>query len=100
MACFCLIGLTGSRVTRGGVISFRWMIPAEEICDDEWAEWYRLTPQERWEHSQALWPSFLALGGTLDPEPDTDSPFFDADAWRPLPADGRAGLRVLRRGRV
>ena len=76
------------------------MVPIEDVCDDEWAEWYRLTPQERWAHSQALWPAFLALGGTLDPEPDTHSPFFDADTWRPMPADGRAGVRVLRRGRI
>ena len=70
----------------------------EDVLEDEWAEWYRLTPQERWEQSQALWSMFLALGGTLDPEPDTQSPFFDADSWRPLAADGRPGVRVLRRG--
>jgi hypothetical protein len=73
------------------------MVAVEDICDDEWAEWYRLTPQERWDRSQALLPTFLALGGTLDAEPDTQSPFFDADAWRPLPPDGRPGVRVLRR---
>ena len=34
--------------------------------------------------------------GTFDPEPDGESPFFDAETWRPQPADGRTGLRVLR----
>jgi len=76
------------------------MVAIEDVCDDEWAEWYRLTPEERWDRSQALWPAFLALGGTLDAEPDTQSPFFDADTWRPLPSDGRPGVRVLRRGGV
>ena len=76
------------------------MVAIEDICDDEWAEWYRLTPQERWDRSQALWPTFLVLGGTLDAEPDTQSPFFDADTWRPVPPDGRPGVRVLRRSGV
>lgn len=76
------------------------MIPVDEVCEGEWVEWYGLTPEERWTRSQALWPAFLALGGSLDPEPDTESPFFDAQAWRPVPLDGRSGVRVLRRGRV
>lgn len=62
----------------------------------EWLDWYSLTPRERMEHSGKLWETFLALGGSLEPEPDTQSPFFDADAWRPMPVDGRPGLRVLR----
>lgn len=55
------------------------MLEPEDICEPEWAEWYRLTPQERWAESQKLWSTYLALGGSLDPEPDTQSPFFDAD---------------------
>jgi hypothetical protein len=62
----------------------------------EWLDWYSLTPQERWNESGRLWATFLSLGGSLEPEPDTDSPFFDAASWRPLPSDGRPGLRVLR----
>jgi hypothetical protein len=76
------------------------VIPIEDVCDDDWAEWYQLTPQQRWARSQALWPTFLALGGSLDPEPDTHSPFFDAPTWRALPPDGRPGVRVLRRGGI
>ncbi len=63
---------------------------------DEWIEWYTLTPEERWEQSGRLWETYLLLGGSLDPEPDTESPFFDAETWRPLPAHGRSSLRVLR----
>ena len=51
------------------------MIPIDRICDDEWAEWYRLSPAERWALSQAMWSGFLLLGRTLDPEPNTQSPF-------------------------
>jgi hypothetical protein len=76
------------------------MIQPEDLVDAEWAEWYRLTPIQRWLESEKLWQTYLALGGSLDPEPDTQSPFFDARATRSRPAHGRPGVRVLRRGRV
>ncbi len=76
------------------------MVQPEELVGDEWAEWYRLTPEERWLESEKLWQTYLALGGSLDPEPDTQSPFFDPNATGPRSAHGRPGLRVLRRSRV
>ena len=30
------------------------MIDADEYVGPEWAEWYRLTPEERWEESLKL----------------------------------------------
>ena len=72
------------------------LIDPEELVGGEWAEWYALTPQERWEASMKLWAHYLAIGGSLDPEPDSQSPFFDEDEWRASLADGRPGLRVLR----
>ena len=72
----------------------------EELVGEEWAAWYRLTPIQRWRESGTLWQTYLTLGGSLDPEPDTQSPFFDGSAQSPLPADGRSGLRILRSGRV
>lgn len=63
---------------------------------EEWLEWYRLTPEQRWIESGLLLDTFLTLGGSLEPEPDTESPFFDAKTWCPLPAHGRPGVRVLR----
>lgn len=54
------------------------MIQPEQLVGDEWAEWYRLTPVQRWLESEKLWQTYLALGGSLDPEPDTQSPFFNA----------------------
>ena len=74
---------------------------AETNADvDEWQEWYRLTPLQRWEESQRLWPTYLALGGSLDPEPDNQSPFDDPEQWRASAAHGRPGVRILRRGGV
>ena len=58
------------------------MIQPEQLVEDEWAEWYRLTPVQRWLESEKLWQTYLALGGSLDPEPDTQSPFFDLRAPR------------------
>jgi hypothetical protein len=67
---------------------------------DEWHEWYRLTPLERWRESEKLWAQYLAQGGSLDPEPDSQSPFDFPELRGARPVDGRAGLRVLRRGGV
>jgi hypothetical protein len=76
------------------------MTAPEATVEDEWADWYRLTPLERWRESQKLWEFYLSIGGSLDPEPDTESPFDDGHARSPRPVDGRSGLRVLRRGGV
>jgi hypothetical protein len=72
----------------------------EELVGAEWAEWYSLTPQERFLESMKLWETFLALGGSLEPEPDTQSPFFDPEEWRKNAAHGRPSVRVLRRGGI
>ena len=76
------------------------MIQPEDLVGEEWAEWYRMTPLERWEASGALWAWYLSIGGSLDPEPDTESPFYDGTPPGPCPADGGTGLRVLRRGGI
>jgi hypothetical protein len=76
------------------------MISPEAVCGPEWADWYRLTPQQRWAQSDALWDLYLRLGGTLDPEPDTQSPFHDPTASGSPLAHGRPGLRVVRRSGV
>ena len=76
------------------------MISMEELVGEEWAEWYRLPPSRRWRETGDLWHSYLMLGGSLDPEPDTQSPFFDPEAPSPRPPDGRPSVRIVRRGRV
>ena len=73
-----------------------------DACDDEdsWREWYCLTPLERWHESMKMWQFYLRVGGSLDPEPDPQSPFNDFLPRGSAPAYGRTGLRVLRRGGV
>jgi hypothetical protein len=73
---------------------------SDDLSDDEWEEWYRLTPLQRWEESQKLWVFYLAVGGSLDPDPDSQSPFCFEPEPRPLPVDEGPSLRVLRRGGV
>jgi hypothetical protein len=76
------------------------VIAPEDLVGEEWAEWYGLTPIQRWRESQKLWETYLRLGGSLDPEPDTQSPFFNSEERSSRAADGRPGMRVLRRSRV
>lgn len=76
------------------------MVRIEDICEPEWAAWYCLTPEERWVASGQMWAVFLSLGGSPDAEPDSQSPFDDADARSAIPSDGRPGVRVVRRSGV
>ena len=76
------------------------MIDLRALVGDEWAEWYVLTPTQRLEESSKLWQTYLELGGSLDPEPDPQSPFYDRTEWRAVAADGWPGMRVVRRGEV
>jgi hypothetical protein len=71
-----------------------------EDWPEEWQEWARLTPMERFRESEKIFAQYLAMGGSLDPDPDPTSPFDAAYERRPDPALGRAGLRVVRRGPV
>ena len=70
---------------------------AEELVGDEWAAWYALSPAERFLESARLWEAYLALGGSLEPEPDTQSPFFNPEEWRENTSHGGPSVRVLRR---
>jgi hypothetical protein len=76
------------------------MIELDDFYDPEEAEWIRMTPQERFAESERLWQVYLSLGGSLDPEPDSDSPFFDEEEWRTLFAHGRSGVHLVRRSGV
>ena len=71
-----------------------------EQLPEEWQEWLELTPLERFRQSEALFAQYLAMGGSLDPDPDPTSPFDDQQASGVGAAYGRPGLRVLRRGAV
>jgi hypothetical protein len=69
-----------------------------EDWPEEWQEWAKLTPLERFRESEKIFAQYLAMGGSLDPDPDPTSPFYDPSEWHAGTAHGRAGLRVLRRG--
>jgi hypothetical protein len=76
------------------------MALAELDVGEQWLEWYGMTPAERWQESLKLWSFYLDVGGSLDPAPDTQSPFDDAFASGPVAPHGRAGVRLVRRGGV
>ncbi len=67
---------------------------------ESWPEWYSLSPLDRWYESAKLWQFYLQAGGSLDPEPDSQSPFDAVMPHGKAPAYGRAGVRVLRRSGV
>ena len=48
----------------------------ENIFIDEEAEWLKLTPAQRILESAKMWKFYISLGGSLDPEPDPQSPFY------------------------
>jgi hypothetical protein len=73
----------------------------EAQCEsDEWKEWYRLTPIERMRESMKLWRFYLEAGGSLDPEPDSQSPFDAVMPHGQAPAYRRSGVRIVRRSGV
>ena len=43
---------------------------------DEDREWLSITPGQRILETTKLWRLYLSLGGSLDPEPDSQSPFY------------------------
>jgi hypothetical protein len=43
---------------------------------DEGRQWFNLTPVRRMLETTKLWKLYLSLGGSLDPEPDPQSPFY------------------------
>ena len=64
---------------------------------DEPEEWATMTPQERWTESATLWQLYLDMGGSLDPEPDSQSPFDFDEFQRAVPPVRRPGLHLVRR---
>ena len=72
----------------------------EELVGEETLEWYLMTPAERWAESQRLWATFRLLGGSLDPESDSQSPFHVPGEAGGGAADGRPGVRAIRRSGV
>ena len=67
------------------------------FLNEEQADWAKLTPQKRYIESCKLWATYLAFGGSLDPEPDSQSPFDFPELQRAGSADGRSGVHFVRR---
>lgn len=44
--------------------------------NQEEISWLRLSPAQRMMESARLWRFYIAMGGSLDPEPDPQSPFY------------------------
>ena len=70
--------------------------PGTDFSDDDFREWYMLSPVERFAESQRLWSTFLLLGGTCEPEPDSQSPFYFAQEEGLGAPDGRPGMHPVR----
>jgi hypothetical protein len=51
-------------------------IYSKEPFLDEDREWLGLSPARRFLETTKLWKIYIALGGSLDPEPDPQSPFY------------------------
>lgn len=47
---------------------------------DEDMEWLNLTPAQRIKETTKLWKFYIAVGGSLDAEPDSQSPFYFKEA--------------------
>jgi hypothetical protein len=71
-----------------------------EDWPEEWQEWARLTPMQRFCESEKIFAQYLAMGGSLDPDPDPTSPFYNPETLGSGVAYGRPGLRVVWRGAV
>jgi hypothetical protein len=69
-----------------------------EELPEEWQDRIDWTPMERFRRSEVMFAEYLAMGGSLDPDPDPSSPFYFPEDWRPGVAHGRAGLLIVRRG--
>lgn len=72
----------------------------EALFGEERVAWYQLSPMERMARSAVLWEFYLSAGGSLDPVVDSQSPFYDEQERRENTADGRSGVRLLRRSGI
>ena len=68
--------------------------------EDEWLDWYGMTPSARWKENDKLWTFYIEAGGTLDSEPDTQSPFYTARSRDKISSHGRSGMHILRRSGI
>ena len=82
-----------------GVIGGIFVDPGDLYPPDVVA-WMKLSPAERLSESAKLWDIYKLYGGTFEPDPDPQSPFFDPEVSYSGPSDGGTGLRFIRRSGV
>jgi hypothetical protein len=73
------------------------LVNPETIYPPDVLEWMALSPQERAARAGELWDIYLTYGGSLEPDIDPQSPFFDSEAPSSGASDGRAGVHLVRR---
>ena len=73
------------------------LVDPETIYPPDFLEWMALEPAERVAKSGEMWDIYLTYGGSLDIDPDPQSPFFDPEAQVASPTDGRTSVHLIRR---
>lgn len=66
----------------------------------DFVELIHLSYAERLRRFAKNWEVFRSYGGTLEPDPDPQSPFFDPKISPESFVDGRSGVHIVRRGGV
>lgn len=73
------------------------MVDPATLYPPDFLDNLHLTYAERIFRSGELWDMYIAYGGSFEPDIDPQSPFFDPEAQSESPADGRTGVRLIRR---
>ena len=72
----------------------------KKIFVDERYEWLSFTPAQRIMESGKLWKLYLLLGGSFEPESDSQSPFNFQEIQSKKPSNRRSSMHSLRRHRI
>ena len=72
----------------------------EDLYISEEEEWARMSPAQRYFESCKLWRIYLSLGGSFDPQSDSQSPFDFPEMQCAVSPDGRSGVHFIRRGGI
>ena len=64
----------------------------EDRMEPEWVAWIRLSPAERWRASRSLLKHYLSIGGSLEPDPDPQCPFWSREECETFAQRAVAGL--------
>ena len=75
----------------------RQLVDPANLYPPDFLDLIALTPAERMARSAEMWHMYLTYGGSLDSDPDPQSPFFDPEAPSASSAHGRPGVRLIRR---